>query len=59
VAFDLLNGQNFPAFLKDVWGFKKRESLAKAVAATGYAALGGALCSIGDTFGVKRVPMHN
>jgi hypothetical protein len=59
VAFDLLNAQNFPAFLKDVWGFKKRQRLVKAVAATGYAALGSVVCRAGDSFGVKRDPYHN
>jgi len=54
VAFDLLNDQNFPLFLRDVWDFKKRESTLKAVAATGYAAVGGALCRMGDAFGVER-----
>lgn len=59
VAFDLLNAENFPAFLKDVWGFKRREGLGKAIAATGYAAVGGALCRMGDAFGVKRDPVHS
>ncbi len=59
IAFDLLNDHNFPLFLKDVWGFKKQNGTAKAIAATGYAALGGALCRMGDAFGVKRVASHN
>ena len=59
VAFDLLNDHNFPLFLKDVWNFKKRQSTMKAVAATGYAAVGGALCRMGDMFGVQRVSAHN
>lgn len=59
VAFDLLNDRNFPAFIKDVWAFKKRESTLKAVAATGYAALSGAMCRIGDMMGVDRVSTHN
>mgnify|MGYP002349875537 FL=1 len=59
VAFDLLNAQNFPAFLKDVWGFKRRNGLAKAVTATGYAAMGGVVCRMGDAMGVKRDSQHN
>ncbi len=59
VAFDLLNDQNFPLFLKDVWGFKKRDSTMKAIAATSYAAVGGAVCRLGDLFGVKRISAHN
>jgi len=59
VAFDLLNGHNFPEFLKDVWNFKKRKSVLKAVAATGYAAVGAVLCSIGDARGVQRSGRHN
>lgn len=59
IAFDLLNRQNFPAFLKDVWEFKRRESLGKAMFATGYAAVGGALCRLGDAMGVSRVSTHN
>lgn len=59
VAFDLLNGHNFPLFLKDVWDFKKRESTLKAITATGYAALGGALCRLGDALGTKRGHEHN
>ena len=58
VAFDLLNGQNFPLFLKDVWAFKSRNGLLKGAAATGYAAMGGALCMLGDATGRKRVPHH-
>lgn len=59
VAFDLLNDHNFPLFLKDVWGFKKRSSTLKAIAATGYAALGGAMCRLGDMMGKERVSQHN
>ncbi len=55
VAFDLLNDHNFPLFLKDVWEFKKRNSIAKAVAATGYAALSGVMCRLGDMVGKERV----
>ena len=54
VAFDLLNDHNFPLFLRDVWDFKKRQSTAKAIAATSYAALGGVVCRVGDMVGVKR-----
>lgn len=59
VAFDLLNGHNFPLFLKDVWSFKRKEGLLKGVAATGYAALGGAWCRMGDAVGVSRKGGHN
>lgn len=59
VAFDLLNDKNFPFFLKDVWDFKKRQSTLKAVAATGYAAVGGMLCRVGDMMGKERVSSHN
>lgn len=59
VAFDLLNAQNFPSFLKDVWGFKRRTGMAKAIAATGYAAMGGVVCRVGDVLGVKRGDAHN
>lgn len=59
VAFDLLNGHNFPLFLKDVWSFKKRESTLKAITSTGYAAIGGALCRLGDALGTKRGHDHN
>lgn len=59
VAFDLLNDHNFPLFLKDVWDFKSRGGLAKGLAATSYAAVGGVVCRIGDAVGVKRVPDHH
>ncbi len=59
VAFDLLNDHNFPLFLKDVWSFKKDQSKAKAIAAMGYAAVGGAVCRIGDMMGVQRGGTHN
>ncbi|MCB0769820.1 MAG: cupin-like domain-containing protein [Flavobacteriales bacterium] len=58
VAFDLLNERNFPKFVKDVWGFKSRESKLKGVVATGYAAVGGMVCRIGDAMGVERVSGH-
>ena len=53
VAFDLLNGRNFPLFLKDVWGFRKENKL-KAAAVTSYAAFGGAMCKLGDMLGMER-----
>lgn len=60
IAFDLLNGHNFPLFMKDVWGFKKQGGgVAKALAATTYAALAGTACRIGDAFGVERGEHHN
>lgn len=54
VAYDLMNAENFPDFLKDVWDFRKGGSKAKAVAITGYAAVAGALCKIEDLVGVQR-----
>jgi hypothetical protein len=59
VAFDLLNARNFPSFLRDVWHFKRRDGLAKALVATGYAAVGGGVCWFGDVMGAKRAPVHN
>lgn len=59
IAFDLLNAQNFPLFLKDVWGFKKEKGLFKAVAATTYAGIGGVVCKAGDMLGVQRNSTHN
>ena len=53
IAFDLLNGHNFPLFLKDVWWFR-RGNKAKALAHSGYAALAGAVCKVGDVVGVRR-----
>ena len=55
VAFDLLNKENFPLFLKDVWGFRKANPL-KAAAITGYAAFAGMMCRMGDAVGVHRNP---
>ncbi|NCX95934.1 MAG: cupin-like domain-containing protein [Chitinophagia bacterium] len=45
VAFDQLNEKNFKAFLKDVWVFKRREGLAKAIGAYTYAWMGGIVCN--------------
>ncbi len=59
VAFDLMNDHNFPLFLKDLWEFKKRQSTLKAVASTSYAAVGGAMCRVGDMLGVQRVGTHH
>jgi hypothetical protein len=59
IAFDLLNAQNFPQFLKDVWGFKKQEGTLKGAAAMAYAILGGVLCKTGDLLGVQRGGGHN
>ncbi|MFT3884444.1 MAG: cupin-like domain-containing protein [Flavobacteriales bacterium] len=53
VAFDLLNGHNFPLFLKDVWGFRRDNKL-KAVAHASYAMLAGTMCRMGDLLGVQR-----
>ena len=55
VAFDLLNKENFPLFLKDVWGFRKANPL-KAAAITSYAAFAGMMCRMGDAMGVHRDP---
>lgn len=59
VAFDLLNAQNFPLFLKDVWGFKKQGGVLKGMAATAYAGLGGMVCKTGDVLGMRRGSGHN
>lgn len=56
VAFDLLNGHNFPQFLQDVWGFRKGGNKLKAAAVYSYAALGGMACKVGDMVGKKRGP---
>ncbi len=45
VAFDQLNLKNSDKFLQDVWDFKRKEGLAKAILVYGYAWLG---CKIGD-----------
>ncbi|MFA4870537.1 MAG: cupin-like domain-containing protein [Pedobacter sp.] len=45
VAFDQLNYKNSKDFLKDVWSFKRREGLMKAVTMYSYAWLG---CQMGD-----------
>ena len=54
VAYDLMNKENFPLFLKDVWNFRKGSSKLKAAAITGYAAFAGTMCRIEDAFGVQR-----
>lgn len=59
VAFDLLNGRNFPLFLKDVWGFRKGGNKLKAAAITGYAAFAGMMCRLGDAFGVERASVRS
>jgi hypothetical protein len=53
IAFDLLNGHNFPLFLKDVWGFRK-DNKVKAIAHSSYALLAGTACKLGDMVGVRR-----
>lgn len=53
VAFDLLNKENFPLFIKDVWNFRKERPL-KAAAVTSYAAFAGLMCRAGDACGVRR-----
>lgn len=47
IAFDLLNGHNFPLFLKDVWWFRRKNKL-NALAHSSYAALAGTACKLGD-----------
>jgi histone arginine demethylase JMJD6 len=54
VAYDLMNAENFPLFLRDVWNFRKDQNLVKAVAITGYAGLSGALCKVEDLMGLQR-----
>ena len=46
VAFDQLNGKNFPDFMKDVWNFKSREGKLKALSYYGYAWISGQLCKM-------------
>lgn len=48
VAFDQLNGQNYPAFMRDVWAFKKQQSALKAVAMYGYAWAAGQVCRLSE-----------
>lgn len=45
VAFDQLNSKNYKPFLKDVWDFRRRESLMRAVMMHSYAWVG---CKMGD-----------
>ena len=54
VVVDLLNAQNFPLFLKDVWDFRKEGNKLKAAAITCYAAMAGTICKLGDMMGMKR-----
>lgn len=53
IAFDLLNGHNFPIFLKDVWWFRRDNKL-KALAHSGCAALAGAASKLWDMDRVRR-----
>ncbi|RNL52568.1 cupin-like domain-containing protein [Pedobacter jejuensis] len=46
VAFDQLNEKNYKPFLKDVWDFKRRQGLVKALTMHSYAWLG---CKIGNS----------
>jgi len=46
VAFDQLNGKNFPYFLKDVWAFHSKHNKTKALATYSYAWLAGQLCKM-------------
>lgn len=48
VAFDQLNGKNYPAFMRDVWAFKKQQSALKAVAMYGYAWAAGQVCRLSE-----------
>ena len=50
VAFDQLNGKNYPDFLKDVWAFNRKASMKKAVAMYGYAWLGGQGLKLKEVF---------
>ncbi|MBC7552397.1 MAG: cupin-like domain-containing protein [Taibaiella sp.] len=49
VAFDQLNSKNYPEFIKDVWSFKKREGMLKAIAMYGYAKFAGRMSMMSDT----------
>ena len=46
VAFDQLNEKNYRPFLKDVWDFKRRQGILKALTMHSYAWLG---CKIGNS----------
>lgn len=48
VAFDQLNGKNYPDFMRDVWTFKKQQSTLKAVAMYSYAWVAGQVCRVGE-----------
>lgn len=48
VAFDQLNAKNYPAFMQDVWDFKKRQGTLKAVAMYGYAWAAGQVCRLAE-----------
>ncbi|WEK21231.1 MAG: cupin-like domain-containing protein [Candidatus Pedobacter colombiensis] len=45
VAFDQMNSKNHKDFLKDVWSFKRREGIMKAITMYSYAWLG---CKVGN-----------
>ncbi len=51
IAFDLLNGHNFPQFVKDVWWFR-RHNKPKALAHSAYALAAAAACKLGDMAGL-------
>jgi hypothetical protein len=48
VAFDQLNSKNYPKFIKDVWYFKRREGLMKAILNYGYARLAGQMSKMSE-----------
>jgi len=53
VAFDQLNGKNFPDFMKDVWTFNSKSGKKKALAKYGYAWLAGQSCKIKEVLKVS------
>ena len=53
VAFDQLNKKNYKDFMKDVWMFKRRKSMVKAVGMYSFAMLAGGISKIGESLKPK------
>ncbi len=49
VAFDQLNKKNYKDFMKDVWTFKRRKGIVKAVSMYSFALLAGGVSKIGES----------
>ena len=54
VIFDQINDLNFPKWKKDIWNFKRKDSLMNAAASYTYATLAGAYCKLGELLGTIR-----